>query len=108
MRDRNLGYLCDRHEAEFVHARKLTDMDRLQALAAAVPGDAASWAALAKEASDILDKSRSKRSRDEGGGGDGTIDATTWAHLRNLHRAMADMEFVLRAIECGDDPDIPF
>lgn len=84
----------------------MTDIDRLNALASAVPGDAASWAALAKEASDILAKSQN--GRDFGGGGDGTIDATTWAHLRNLHRAMADMAFVLRAIECGDDPDIPF
>lgn len=84
----------------------MTDIDRLNALASAVPGDAASWSALAKEASDILAKSQN--GRDFGGGGDGTIDATTWAHLRNLHRAMADMAFVLRAIECGDDPDIPF
>ena len=86
----------------------MTDIDRLQALAASVPGDAASWAALAKKASDILDKSKHPKTYGVGGGGDGTIDATTWAHLRNLHRAMADMAFVLRAIECGDDPDIPF
>ena len=86
----------------------MTDIDRLNALAATVPGDAALWAALAKEASAILDKAQNPRSHGHGGTGDGTIDATTWAHLRNLHRAMADMAFVLRAIECGDDPDIPF
>ncbi len=86
----------------------MTDIDRLQALAGTIPGDAASWDALAKEASAILDQSRSQKSRDIGGGGDGTIDATIWCHLRNLHRAMADMAFVLRAIENGDDPDIPF
>ena len=86
----------------------MTDLDRLNALASAVPGDAASWSALAKEASDIMMKAKHPTLYDLGGGGDGTIDATTWAHLRNLHRAMADMAFVLRAIECGDDPDIPF
>lgn len=94
----------------------MTDLDRLNALASAVPGDAASWSALAKEASDLLNKTQDPRTtppvyRPQTPGActpDGTIDATTWAHLRNLHRAMADMAFVLRAIECGDDPDIPF
>lgn len=87
----------------------MNDIDRLNALASAVPGDAAEWSALAIEASQILAASSRRGSHaQEGGGGDGTIDPTTWAHLRNLHRAMADMAFVLRAIECGDDPDIPF
>mgnify|MGYP003439568843 CR=1 FL=1 len=86
----------------------MTDIDRLQALAANIPGDAASWSALTKEAGEILDLSCSRKSRDTGGGGDGTIDATTWSHLRNLHRAMGDLAFVLRALEVGDDPDIPF
>lgn len=86
----------------------MTDLDRLQALAAQVPGDTALWATLAKESGALMMKAKHPTQYDLGGGGDGTIDATTWAHLRNLHRAMADMAFVLRAIECGDDPDIPF
>lgn len=84
-------------------ARKMTDADRVNAFLAAVPGDGAAWwYALVKQGKEVLDKTQNRPP------GDGTVDAATWGHLRNIVDAARQFAFVLGAAERGDDPDIPF
>ncbi len=84
----------------------MTDRERLEAFAADLPGDAASWQAL----SDRINAFAPRLTQDLYGKplGDGTVDAKTWGHVRNIARAVQDLAFVLGALERGDDPDIPF
>ena len=84
-------------------ARKMTDADRANAFLAAVPGEGAAWwYALVKQGKEVLDKTQNRPP------GDGTVDKTTWGHLRNIVDAARQFAFVLGAAERGDDPDIPF
>lgn len=81
-------------------ARKMTDRDRLEAFAESFPADAETYAALTKQGKDLVQRTQN--------GGDGTVDAKNWGHLRNIARALQELAFVLSALERGDDPDIPF
>lgn len=88
----------------------MTDREKLEAIAADIPGDAASWQALADKVRAMMPGRRPAAwtlqaiQRE----GDGTLDAKMWGHLRNLDRALQEFAFVLGAMERGDDPDIPF
>lgn len=87
----------------------MTDREKLEAIAADIPGDAASWQALADKVRAMLPHTSHPWTCDAyKGHGDGTLDANMWGHLRNLDRALQEFAFVLGAMERGDDPDIPF
>lgn len=92
----------------------MTDRERLEQFAADLPGDTAAYEALTKRLHEMLAPYRvavvavSHDSRAFANHGDGTVDAKTWGHVRNLARALQELAFVLGALERGDDPDIPF
>lgn len=87
----------------------MTDRERLEQFAADMPGDTATYEALAKRSHDLMPNGSRVLYCDPGKTyGDGTVDAKTWGHLRNIARAVQELAFVLGALERGDDPDIPF
>ena len=87
----------------------MTDRDRLNAILQDIPGDAGSWQALADRLK-VMVPPRAPTWTFELNvkHGDGTVDAATLGHARNMYRAIKDFAFVLGAAERGADPDIPF
>lgn len=79
----------------------MTDAEKVNAYLATIPGDEASdWFKIADAGRTLM--------RDLQNRGDGTVNAKSWGHLRNIAEAIKQLAFVLSSAECGDDPDIPF
>lgn len=98
---------CDEAQRKHANARRktatMTDRERVDAFLQTIPGDGADWwYAIVRAGVEI--KSRTQNTPL----GDGTVDAATWGHLRNIVDAVRQLAFVLGAAERGDDPDIPF
>lgn len=101
---------CDDAQMKAGHARKMTDRDRIDAYLATIPGDdAKAWQAIVDAGDTVLPRRvRTWQLGEFRDHGDGTVDAKTWGHLRNIVDALRQLAFVLGAAERGDDPDIPF
>lgn len=99
---------CDDGRQRAGHAPlQRTDRERIDAYLATIPGgDAAEWQAIVDAGTAIVPNH--SRSWTFDAKGDGTVDAKTWGHLRNIVDALRHLAFVFAAAERGDDPDIPF
>lgn len=85
----------------------MTDAEKVNAFLATIPGDdAAFWYAIVKAGEGL--KPRQNSDTNIRPSHDGTVNAATWGHLRNIVDALRQLAFVLGAAERGDDPDIPF
>ena len=85
----------------------MTDLEQLHQLVGVdLPFTVPEWEALAQRFVALMGKAQNQRQH--GGGADGTINAATWGHLRNIGNAVRDLAWALSAAERGDDPDIPF
>lgn len=78
----------------------MTDAEKVNAYLATIPGETDDWFRVADNGRMLV---RSLQNR-----GDGTVNAKSWGHLRNIAEAIKQLAFVLSSAERGDDPDIPF
>ena len=79
----------------------MTDAEKVNAYLATIPGgEVDDWFRVADNGRMLV---RSLQNR-----GDGTVNAASWGHLRNIAEAIKQLAFVLSSAERGDDPDIPF
>lgn len=79
----------------------MTDAEKVNAYLATIPGgEAEDWFKIADAGRSLVCDIRARS--------DGTVNAKSWGHLRNISEAIKQLAFVLSSAERGDDPDIPF